>query len=105
VNVTKRIERSVDIVSANDPNTNELLEGSRHRFEQEAAFRSAAETDLQGTLRNAGLPDELLSRFVVSDTDQSGNAPMGLRSERKQIWICEIEGDTKRCWCTNCDYP
>ncbi|HET9659858.1 MAG TPA: hypothetical protein VFP05_05975, partial [Thermomicrobiales bacterium] len=69
------------------------------------AFRSAAETDLQGTLRNAGLPDELLSRFVVSDTDQSGNAPMGLRSERKQIWICEIEGDTKRCWCTNCDYP
>jgi hypothetical protein len=105
MDVLKRIERSAEIVSANDTNTNDLLQDIRRRFEKDADFRSAAETDLQGTLRKAGLPDELVSRFVVSDSDESGNAPMGLRSERKQIWICEIEGDTKRCWCINCDYP
>ena len=92
-------------MSATNPNANDLLEDVRRRFQEDAAFRSAAESDLQGTLRKAGLPDELVSRFVVSDTDESGNAPMGLRSERKQIWICEIDGDSKRCWCTNCDYP
>ncbi len=105
MDVKQRIERSADIVSANDPNTNELLQGIRKRFDEDADFRSAAETDLQGTLRKAGLPDELMSRFVVSDSDESGKAPMGLRSERKQIWICEIDGDTKYCWCINCDYP
>lgn len=92
-------------MSANAAGSDEKLQEIRRRFEEDADFRSAAESDLEGTLRKAGLPDDLLSRFVVSDTDQSGNAPMGLRSERKQIWICEIEGDTKRCWCTNCDYP
>jgi len=92
-------------MSATNPNANDLLEDVRRRFQEDAAFRSAAESDLPGTLRKAGLPDDLVSRFVVSDTDESGNAPMGLRSERKQIWICEIDGSSKRCWCTNCDYP
>jgi len=101
MDVMKRIERSAETVSANDPNTNELLQGIRKRFEEDAAFRSAAQTDLEGTLRQAGLPDELLSRFVVSDTDEQGNSgSMGLRAE---TWICEITGSTKQCWCVTCD--
>lgn len=75
------------------------LEEIRKRFETDQAFRQAAESDLEGTLLAAGLPAPLVGRFVVSDTDEHGNQGMGLRS---QIWICEIDGDTKRCWCTNC---
>ncbi len=78
---------------------NEQLEEIRRRFTEDPAFRSAAEADLAGTLRAAGLPDDLASRFVLSDTDEHGNTGMGLRT---QIWVCEITGDTKRCWCTNC---
>jgi len=76
------------------------LEEVRRRFAEDQAFRSAAETDLEGTLRGAGLPPELVSRFAMSDTDEHGNTGMmGLRS---QIWVCEIDGSNKRCWCINC---
>ncbi len=88
-------------MSANDAGSNDKLQEIRRRFEEDADFRSAAGSDLAGTLRKAGLPDELLSRFEVSDTDEQGNSgSMGLRAE---TWICEITGDSRRCWCVTCD--
>lgn len=87
-------------MSANNPNNDALLQEIGRRFEQDADFRRAAETDLQGTLRNAGVPDDLLDRFAFSDTNEHGNSGMGLRSER---WICIYESDTKyQCWCVSC---
>ena len=87
-------------MSTGKTNDNDQIQDIGRRFEQDAAFRSAAETDLQGTLRSAGIPDELSSRFALSDSDEHGSAGMGLRTER---WICIYEGDTKvQCWCLSC---
>jgi hypothetical protein len=77
------------------------LDAIRTQFDSDPAFLKAAETDLAGTLRTAGLEDVQIGKFHYSDTDEHGNSgttPMGL----KQIWICEIDGDSRRCWCTNC---
>jgi hypothetical protein len=78
---------------------NHQLAEIRRRFEEDADFRRAADADLEGTLRQAGLSDELLNRFAPSDTDEHGNARMGLRGEK---WVCYIEDDRKECWCINC---
>lgn len=86
-------------MSAAADSSNAKLQEIRKRFEEDAAFRSAAQTDLEGTLRKAGLPEEFLSRFALSDTDEHGNAGMGLRRE---TWICEVEGNTHYCWCITC---
>ena len=88
-------------MSTNAAGSNETLQEIRRRFEEDADFRSAAQSDLEGALRKAGLPDDLLGRFVVSDTDEQGNSgSMGLRAE---TYICEITGSSKRCWCVTCD--
>jgi hypothetical protein len=79
--------------------SNDQLAKIRQRFEDDPDFRSAAGTDLAGTLRSAGLDHEQAGRFVVSDTDEHGNKGMGLRTE---TWICEIGEGSKRCWCVTC---
>jgi hypothetical protein len=79
--------------------SNDQLQEIRRRLAEDADFRSAAGADLAGTLRKAGLGDEALGRFVVSDTDEHGNKGMGLRTE---TWICEIGEGSKRCWCITC---
>ena len=73
----------------------------RKKFDSDPSFLKSAGSDLSGTLRASGLPEPQVGRFVLSESDEHGNSgttPMGL----KQIWICEIDGDSKRCWCTNC---
>jgi hypothetical protein len=86
-------------MGANTTGSEDQLAEIRRRFDEDQAFSSVAETDLEGTLRDAGLPADLVSRFVVSDTDEHGNKGMGLRSE---IWVCEIGEGFKRCWCVSC---
>jgi hypothetical protein len=86
-------------MAANATGNEEKLAEIRRRFSEDQAFRNAAETDLKGTLLEAGLPADLVGRFVLSDTDEHGNKGMGIR---KEIWVCEIEGSSKQCWCTNC---
>jgi hypothetical protein len=86
-------------MSTTGSSASDQLEDIRRRFADDAEFRSAAGADLAGTLRKAGLDDEQLGRFVVSDTDEYGNKGMGLRTE---TWICEIGEGSKRCWCVTC---
>jgi hypothetical protein len=87
-------------MSVNASGADAQLQEIRRRFEEDADFRKAADAVLEGTLRNAGLSDEMLNRFALSDTDEHGNARMGLRAGEK--WVCYMEDNRKERWCINC---
>ncbi len=64
-----------------------------NRVKTDVGFRRDAADDLPGSLRAAGLPEEAIARFSVSEEERDDEVSGYLPPK----WICYSEGDRKEC--------